>query len=189
MNHQVLQTEFEKLVQSITAYGNDISQKAIYLDKDFFKDQNEDVVNSIQGPSMSHYKGHVSTSDNFKKTESNSSGNQSTEDKGHSKKSNSNNTPTETSNQNEISAKKSGNVSEALKDIYNVKTPSDIKKTSRRSLIINTIQKKGSVMIKDLTPVIKGCSEKTIQRELATLVDKGIVNKEGERRWSVYSMA
>ena len=44
-------------------------------------------------------------------------------------------------------------------------------------------------MIKDLTPVIKGCSEKTIQRELATLVDKGIVNKEGERRWSVYSMA
>jgi len=42
--------------------------------------------------------------------------------------------------------------------------------------------------VKDFTRVIKDCSEKTIQRELLDLVEKGIVKKEGERRWSRYSL-
>ena len=35
--------------------------------------------------------------------------------------------------------------------------------------------------------VIKGFSEKTIQRELTALIQQGLVQKRGERRWSVYS--
>lgn len=58
---------------------------------------------------------------------------------------------------------------------------------SRQSIIINMLQNKNNLTIKDFTKSIQDCSEKTIQRELSTLVIKGILKKEGERRWSTYS--
>jgi hypothetical protein len=42
--------------------------------------------------------------------------------------------------------------------------------------------------MKDFVKVIPECSEKTIQRELLDLVGKGVLKKEGERRWSTYSL-
>ena len=62
------------------------------------------------------------------------------------------------------------------------------RKSERQEAIISVIRQKGELSIKDLTGVIKGCSEKTIQRELLVLVDQGILNKVGERRWSRYSL-
>lgn len=62
-------------------------------------------------------------------------------------------------------------------------------KNERQSLILSTISARGESSIKDLTDVIKGCSEKTIQRELIALVDSGSLLKTGERRWSRYSIA
>jgi hypothetical protein len=62
-------------------------------------------------------------------------------------------------------------------------------KNDRQTLILNTIHTKGESSIKDLTDIIKGCSEKTIQRELITLVHSGALLKTGERRWSRYSIA
>jgi hypothetical protein len=62
------------------------------------------------------------------------------------------------------------------------------RKSDRQEAIIAVIKAKGELSIKDLTGVIKGCSEKTIQRELLVLVDQGILNKVGERRWSRYSL-
>lgn len=56
----------------------------------------------------------------------------------------------------------------------------------RMSLILNFIQKQKSASIKDIAAVVKGCSEKTIQRELSVLISQGLVRKVGERRWSVY---
>jgi predicted HTH transcriptional regulator len=43
-----------------------------------------------------------------------------------------------------------------------------------------------AVSIKDIRTAITGCSEKTIQRELANLISQGLIKREGERRWSVY---
>ena len=40
--------------------------------------------------------------------------------------------------------------------------------------------------IKDIAATIKGCSEKTIQRELGGLIEAGLVRRVGERRWSQY---
>lgn len=40
--------------------------------------------------------------------------------------------------------------------------------------------------IKDISTVVKDCSEKTIQRELGDMITEGILRKEGERRWSKY---
>jgi predicted HTH transcriptional regulator len=62
------------------------------------------------------------------------------------------------------------------------------KKDNRQEAIINVLKSQSNLTIKDFSKVIKDCSEKTIQRELIDLVDRGIVKKEGERRWSRYSL-
>jgi hypothetical protein len=63
-----------------------------------------------------------------------------------------------------------------------------IKKNSRQGIILDIVKKKKEIMIKDVAPLITGCSEKTIQRELLAMVSAGILKKEGEKRWSKYSL-
>ena len=64
-----------------------------------------------------------------------------------------------------------------------------VKKNSRQSIIIAILKRKKEIMIKDVFPLINGCSEKTIQRELSSMVQTGIIKKIGEKRWSRYSLA
>ncbi|MDB5253939.1 MAG: seg [Parcubacteria group bacterium] len=64
-----------------------------------------------------------------------------------------------------------------------------VKKNSRQSVIIGLLKRKKEIMIKDISPLIHGCSEKTIQRELLSMVEAGILKKTGEKRWSRYSLA
>jgi DNA-binding transcriptional ArsR family regulator len=59
----------------------------------------------------------------------------------------------------------------------------------RREAVLSLIRNKGSVSIKDVSTMIRGISEKTVQRELLALVESGVVVKRGERRWSTYSLA
>ncbi len=63
-----------------------------------------------------------------------------------------------------------------------------VKKNQRKSVIINLLKRKKEVMIKDIVGLIDNCSEKTIQRELLSLVDEGVLKKSGERRWTKYSL-
>lgn len=62
-------------------------------------------------------------------------------------------------------------------------------KSNRQETIISMLKKDKILTIKDFSKNIKGCSEKTIQRELINLMSKGVLKKEGERRWSKYSLA
>jgi hypothetical protein len=62
-------------------------------------------------------------------------------------------------------------------------------KEDRKSTITRLLLKKSGLNIKDFSQAIKGCSEKTIQRELLAMVAAGVLKKEGERRWSTYSLA
>lgn len=62
-------------------------------------------------------------------------------------------------------------------------------KNKRYEVIINLLKKTKEISIKDVSSIVSDCSEKTIQRELLSLVDKGVLKKEGERRWSKYSLA
>ncbi len=66
--------------------------------------------------------------------------------------------------------------------------PVIFKKTNRQNIILSLLKKKKDLTIKDISDVIKDCSEKTIQRELIALIENGIVAKTGERRWSRYSL-
>ena len=60
---------------------------------------------------------------------------------------------------------------------------------NRRDSILRLLDKKDKISIKDAVSAIEGCSEKTIQRELVSLVQDGVLLKEGERRWSTYRKA
>ena len=59
----------------------------------------------------------------------------------------------------------------------------------RREAIMSVIKNKQKASIKDIATLVRGVSEKTIQRELSALIESGIVTKQGERRWSIYSLA
>lgn len=67
-------------------------------------------------------------------------------------------------------------------------TPKPREKSNRQEVILALLKKNKELGIKDFMGSISDCSEKTIQRELATLVNKGIVRKEGEKRWSRYML-
>ena len=59
----------------------------------------------------------------------------------------------------------------------------------RKETIAEILKEKGQVSIKDISDVIKNVSEKSIQRDLQSMIEKGQVIRQGERRWSVYSLA
>lgn len=60
--------------------------------------------------------------------------------------------------------------------------------TDRSERIKTVLEAKPQATIKDIAEVITDVSEKTIQRELNSLIEKGQVVREGERRWSKYSI-
>lgn len=62
------------------------------------------------------------------------------------------------------------------------------RKDSRKNAVLEFIKGHGTVNIKDIAPNINGCSEKTIQRELISLIKEGKIKRTGERRWSRYSI-
>ena len=62
-------------------------------------------------------------------------------------------------------------------------------KGSRKEAILSIIRVKGQVYIKDISTTIRDVSEKTIQRELASLVAGGVLVRTGKRRWTSYAMA
>ena len=63
------------------------------------------------------------------------------------------------------------------------------RKGSRRDSILGLLKKQKKITVKDVAGVVTNCSEKTIQRELLSLVKEGVLRREGERRWSTYFLA
>ncbi len=61
--------------------------------------------------------------------------------------------------------------------------------TDRAERIKTVLEAKPQATIKDISEIITDVSEKTIQRELNSLIEKGQVIRQGERRWSKYSVS
>ncbi len=59
----------------------------------------------------------------------------------------------------------------------------------RRESILAVLRSKGPSYIKDISMIVRDVSEKTIQRELSSLVAEGVVKRKGDRRWTTYEMA
>ncbi|MEK7505930.1 MAG: hypothetical protein AAB597_03510 [Patescibacteria group bacterium] len=60
--------------------------------------------------------------------------------------------------------------------------------SEREVLILEFLKQNKDAAIKDLKNIVPGVSEKTIQRDLVSLVERKVLKKEGERRWSRYSL-
>lgn len=58
----------------------------------------------------------------------------------------------------------------------------------RRERIKVVLSAKGEATIKDISDIISDVSSKTIQRELNTMIGDNLVKRQGERRWSKYSL-
>ena len=73
-------------------------------------------------------------------------------------------------------------------DVLKSKTTSvnDIPRVGRQKDILNLIKSSNLTTLATLKLKIPDCSEKTLQRELATLIDMGLIRKEGNKRWTVY---
>ncbi|MDE2188718.1 MAG: hypothetical protein KGJ35_03260 [Patescibacteria group bacterium] len=63
-----------------------------------------------------------------------------------------------------------------------------VQKDNRKESILKILSKQGNLTIKDIIKDITNCSEKTLQRVLIDLIQTGLVKKEGDRRWSRYSL-
>lgn len=59
-------------------------------------------------------------------------------------------------------------------------------KVDRKDKILSFINDRKSAVIKDITTLFPDVSEKTIQRELNTLIETGKITKRGDKRWSIY---
>jgi hypothetical protein len=61
--------------------------------------------------------------------------------------------------------------------------------SDRTTRIKTVLEAKPEATIKDLTDIITDVSSKTIQRDLNSLIESGEVVRQGERRWSKYSLS
>jgi len=61
-------------------------------------------------------------------------------------------------------------------------------KTKRQKTILGLFEDADEITISDVKEVIDGYSSKTLQRDLSALVDKGILEKHGKRRWTSYTL-
>lgn len=71
---------------------------------------------------------------------------------------------------------------------YAERTTTPASASDRRERIKTILEAKGDATIKDISEIITDVSEKTIQRELNAMIDANLVKRQGERRWSRYSM-
>ncbi len=62
-------------------------------------------------------------------------------------------------------------------------------KSDRREKIMALLKTKPAITVKDAVFLMPEFSEKTLQRELLALVQEGVLTKQGDRRWSTYSIA
>lgn len=76
----------------------------------------------------------------------------------------------------------------SAKSVIKDNMPEAPKKNTRKTAIIDLLKTRSNLTVKDVAQVVTDCSEKTIQRELIELVSQGLVKREGERRWSRYSL-
>lgn len=167
MNYRIVDNELNKLAEFVSKYDNeDRSHRENLFNEDYFNKgieeiKQDDLIKDIKR----------NTFDSFEKD--------TTANNKDSIKDNKYKRQTKGQLNNNMSFKSS--------ETQNVNSKS-VDRVNRRKNIINIIKEKGIVSVKDISSVIKDTSEKTLQRELISMVEEEILLKEGERRWSRYSL-
>ena len=79
---------------------------------------------------------------------------------------------------------------ENSKSINDIKTtvPAESTSIERQKEILNALKTRKLSTMADIKLLVTRYSDKTIQRDIAALVDMGLVKREGNKRWAVYSI-
>lgn len=181
MNYKLLKRELEHLLQTLSDNGFNsevVPEKNVAIGEAYFSIPTVQLTKNssdiLQRPNQLKYPGEVLET-----------ANQTVQEWGDVQK-------------NQLRAYKGQiNAKKILKDsTMSSETPVSIKSdavetsgTQREVLIVDLLKTKNNLTVKDFTSVIKGFSDKTIQRELLRLVSVGVLKKVGERRWSRYSLS
>lgn len=56
----------------------------------------------------------------------------------------------------------------------------------RKQAIMNVIRSHKNASMQDIARFVTGCSEKTLQREIVSLIQAGTIRKIGDKRWATY---
>ncbi len=87
---------------------------------------------------------------------------------------------------------------ESIKDIKDTQQKNSVRKqplnerkrlAHRRMQVIDVITQKGRASSKEIQIALPNLSAKMISRELHSLVEDGVIEREGEKRWAVYSLS
>ncbi|MBY0376544.1 hypothetical protein K2P96_01045 [Patescibacteria group bacterium] len=165
MNYNILKKEFIELGQSIQEFLKQSTGNEPITLAEFFKDEDKGHVEIA--PGITFYKGHPIV------------------DKGHER--------------TRIGVQKGSTLLKAITNVSNrsvtpnLKNNFDILKQDRRQEIISIVRaspKTEGVTITDIKNRAKGplvsCGEKTLQRELISMLKDNILTKTGSKRWSRY---
>lgn len=173
MNASVLKREFQVLLERLQSYAKDkgVSVKELSFSSSFFEvdmpqptQEDHSVGSSFSGTFSDPYSLNKTDSGSFKKEEKETAGSEAV------------------AGQAPQGSFSRGSQTRPAGYIGNVA------KNERRAAIFNLLREKKEITVRDLANVVTDCSEKTLQRELLQLVNEGILHKEGERRWSRYSL-
>ena len=194
MNFEILKKEFDNLGHEIAGHMEKLNQPKEF-GRDFFSVQNESYESELKN--LSPRSGEVKTS--FSRDVNTGLAQKVNKVETQKTRPISNSFPRAVSAQVGVVNTKAGNLAKkGLKDNYANTINLDLKNKlskvdsddNRSELILSLFRNNKDVglSIKDISNNIKDCSEKTIQRELSNLVVKNVLLKEGERRWSRYTL-
>lgn len=82
---------------------------------------------------------------------------------------------------------KTKNVVNKIKTTFKT-TSANFEKTDRKQDILNVIKSHKDASIQDIKKYITDCSDKTLQRDIANLIEAGIIVREGNKRWTTYKI-
>jgi hypothetical protein len=77
------------------------------------------------------------------------------------------------------------NANQAQQPIKDIRDIKDISK-NRKEKIVSFLKEHGQSSITDIAKNLPECSQKTVQRELNSMISEGVVKRAGDRRWSAY---
>ncbi|NTV44872.1 MAG: hypothetical protein HGA67_04285 [Candidatus Yonathbacteria bacterium] len=184
MNVSILKKEYAILQETVRKWEKEITPREGFVRDLFASDIPHPIGIAPFGRTTEKYagiKGHMKDMYN---------GQHAGDTKGHTKDSSVHDERPIMSLRNEMSDRSSVAVT-PFSESKNIEINQTIKsiKEERRKNIVAVIKRKKHVTIKDIAQIVHTVGEKTIQRELAAMVEEGVLKKEGEKRWSTYTMA
>ncbi len=87
-----------------------------------------------------------------------------------------------------IPAVHNGTSSVRVSRLQRIPTPEHVEINTRQERILVVLRERQSLKISDLFGLFQGVSTKTIQRDLTDLVIRRMVQRSGEKRWTMYSV-